>query len=670
MGQLPTQTDGYTADGVERERPTATVLRLIDGDAVPLLKGLDGLELAILVGSEQVQVFEPGDLIVTRGQRLSQMYLLLSGLVRVRAPDANNEERDLAELGPGACLGELSLLTGEPASATATALAHTHALVVTQESLLAAIEHSTALSRNLIAILAERLRLTSRRWVSGLEGTFVPVLAPAARWETGQILALNLAVSLAHHTRGRVALVSLAASDWPSVLTGLRSDLPSLTDLLEDPERLRVHEAEHPARPDLAGVQVLESALDRADLAVAADGLLQSLCRCYHYVLALLPAERPLSLEGTLQQTRRVIAIPDGDGSENVRAQAARTAAQSAEGAGAVRLVLPEGRPDLTQEVRAQLAEAHGGTPVLVVPGLRVAADDGPLFVRRRPTTEAARAIGWLARDIAGLKVGVALGAGGLKGFAHIGVLEALTEHEIPIDYLSGASIGSIVASLRALDFPLPEILRLLERSARYILRPTLPLRSFLSSGGIAGFIRRIGAGRRFEDTYIPLSIVAVDLLARREVAFRSGPLWEAIMASSAIPAVFPPFRVGDRYLIDGSILNPVPTNAAVALGADVVIGVKLVRPPSATEASVTEPADHNPGIVETVMRAFEIMQDKIIEESAARSTIIIEPQWPAGMKVSLRDFTRGSELLPYGRAAAEAALPRLRSVLPWLNAG
>jgi NTE family protein len=153
-------------------------------------------------------------------------------------------------------------------------------------------------------------------------------------------------------------------------------------------------------------------------------------------------------------------------------------------------------------------------------------------------------------------------------------------------------------------------------------------------------------------------------------VVFRRGLLWAAVLASMAIPGIYPPLSMGPYTLVDGGVLNPVPVDVAAAMGADVVIAVKLSRRPTST--AVTEEAvaiaGRVPPMVHTVMRAIEIMQSKIGTHAVAAATIQIEPDLGDIADPGLRRFSQAQRFVAPGERAAEAALPRLAAALPWLR--
>jgi len=177
-------------------------------------------------------------------------------------------------------------------------------------------------------------------------------------------------------------------------------------------------------------------------------------------------------------------------------------------------------------------------------------------------------------------KIGLSLSGGGARGFAHIGVLKVLAEHNIKFDMIAGTSAGSVVGAALAAGMSPAEI----EKMARKvgwlnILRPSFSPSGLLSTAPLGKFLRRELPVTRFEDLKTPYAAVAYDLNAGEEVAFRdSGDMILAIRASCAVPGVFTPIRdAAGRLLVDGGVTSVMPTDVVWSMGADVVIAVDLV---------------------------------------------------------------------------------------------
>ena len=177
-------------------------------------------------------------------------------------------------------------------------------------------------------------------------------------------------------------------------------------------------------------------------------------------------------------------------------------------------------------------------------------------------------------------KIGLALGAGGTRGSAHIGVLKVLHEAGVPIDCVAGASVGALYGASYCLGRP-PHLMEraALATNSRDVLaffRGRLRIGPY---NRVAERFYRVLRGVTFEDLKVPFAVVASDVLGREPVVIRQGSVLEAVQASIAIPLLARPVRIGDRYFLDGGMWEPAPVKAARELGADHVIAVVLGEP-------------------------------------------------------------------------------------------
>jgi NTE family protein len=173
--------------------------------------------------------------------------------------------------------------------------------------------------------------------------------------------------------------------------------------------------------------------------------------------------------------------------------------------------------------------------------------------------------------------IGLALGGGGGKGAAHIGVLSALAALEVPIDLIAGTSIGALVAAFYAIGYTPFDIEQWFQRAAaRGVLQSEFASGGFIGTRRIRALLHEALDDRTFADTAIPIAMVAADLVTGREVVLQEGSLVDAVLATTAIPALFPPVAHGDHLLVDGGVLNNTPVDVAYGMGASWVIGVDL----------------------------------------------------------------------------------------------
>jgi NTE family protein len=267
-----------------------------------------------------------------------------------------------------------------------------------------------------------------------------------------------------------------------------------------------------------------------------------------------------------------------------------------------------------------------------------------------------------VARHICRQRIGLALGGGGARGFAHIGVLSALSEAGIPCDAISGTSIGAAVAAGIASGLPPESVAAAVESAGRFAAIPSLlPLHGVFTSAFVERQLRRQFGDLRIEDLTTPLGVVAVDLHAGEEVVFTSGDLVPALMASMAVPGIFAPVRYQGRVLVDGAVRSPVPVRACRDLGADFVIASRMLVTAAAHTTSATRTV---PWMPETIAWALDLMQTQIAAESAGGADLAIDTLI-ARDKAGLFDFGHRHHVEAAGKAAAESALSGTGGRLP-----
>jgi len=299
--------------------------------------------------------------------------------------------------------------------------------------------------------------------------------------------------------------------------------------------------------------------------------------------------------------------------------------------------------------------------PPRTLRGLRV--------VRSIRPERSGRDVAWLGRHLARTKLGLALGAGGAKGYAHVGVLRVLEEAGYTVDYVAGSSIGAMVGSWLALGRDAAEIEAIMRRAfAPENVSAMFKIALSGMSTGLevhTGVCRETTRERTFEDLEIPLSVMAVDLNSRQPAPIREGPLWEALLASTAVAGLFPPLVRGGQRLVDGVALVPVPTGAVIGDGADITLSVNLMSRETLSEwpgepSPTPPPARSGSRMLDTLLEVIDLAQIDASVRNAALADVVVTPQFGPG---SWRDFHLADLFLDAGRRAAEAGLPALRSL-------
>ena len=247
-------------------------------------------------------------------------------------------------------------------------------------------------------------------------------------------------------------------------------------------------------------------------------------------------------------------------------------------------------------------------------------------------------------------RLGLALGGGAARGFAHIGVIQVLEEAGIRPDLVVGTSAGSLVAALYASGQDGAGLARLASRMDEGALADwAFPGRGVLRGEALARFVREHTGGRPIERLAMPLGIVATDLDSGEPILFQVGDTGLAVRASSAVPAIFQPVPINGREYVDGGLVSPVPVRFARQMGATLVLAVDISQPPDGGPTG--DP-------LRLLMQTFTIMGKSISRFELREADLVLRPAL-AGMGGS--DFRSRERALAAGRSAALQQLPALR---------
>lgn len=254
-------------------------------------------------------------------------------------------------------------------------------------------------------------------------------------------------------------------------------------------------------------------------------------------------------------------------------------------------------------------------------------------------------------------KVGIALSGGAARGFAHIGILKALKENDIPIDFISGTSAGSFAGAAYASGIPIESIIEVGKSVSWYRLSGfSFSAKGLISNAPIADLIKTKFPLNKFEDLKIPFAAVATDLKTGAEVVFKEkGDLGFAICASCAIPGIFAPLKDEDgRLYIDGGVVAPVPAKAVKELGADVVIAVDLI---SSGMTYWGTPSTMLGIIFQSVMM---LLRTASIHQHYQADVVIV----PEIAHLRLDEIDKMEEFIEIGEAAALEKIDEIRELL------
>ncbi|HKY87711.1 MAG TPA: patatin-like phospholipase family protein [Pseudorhodoplanes sp.] len=303
-------------------------------------------------------------------------------------------------------------------------------------------------------------------------------------------------------------------------------------------------------------------------------------------------------------------------------------------------------------------------------------------------------------------KIGLALGGGAARGFAHIGVLRVLQEHDIVPDVIVGTSIGAVVGGCHMhgqLDAFEGWARHLTARGVLGYLDISFGGSGFISGGRLAARLEETLGDTMIEDLPRQFAVIATELGTGHEIWLTRGRMVDAMRASYALPGIFTPIRIGGRWLVDGALVNPVPVSAARALGARLVIAVNLnsdllghgvtisshgsdeddlkairerrerpsglrqfLNPEYLLKRQFAE-ASGSPNVANVMIDAFNIMQDRVTRSRLAGDPpdVLIAPRMG---KIGLFDFHRAKDAIGIGEQSAQKAVPEIIEALSALT--
>jgi len=519
-----------------------------------------------LVGELEARVdwvtLRRGDVLVTEGDTADALFVLVTGRLRITRRRRDGSEDVVGEVGPGESVGEMAFFTGEPRSATVRARRDSVLVRLTNEEFEQLIARYPAILRQVTRLQIERLRKAN----VGRQPSPITTLA---------LLPLGRDVPLSEFT-GRLAR---ALAGFGSVLQ---------LGAAEVDRRLRV--------PGIA-----TAGSDSADdlRVVTWLGEQEALHR---FVLYECDPDAPAWCARALRQADRVLLLGDSAGDPRPGADELRLLGSGQVDSDAVLVLLHRDADTLPSGTRDWLTPRTVRSHVHV----RWSIDDD---------------FGRLARLMAGRAIGLALGGGGARGFAHIGVFKALREAGIPIDVVAGTSMGSAMAAQFAMGWS-PERIVAINREIWIDIEPhkeyTVPLMSLLRSTGALRCGRMQYGDTQLEDLWVQFLCVSSDLTSASMHVHESGSLLRAVTASSSLPGVVVPVLEDQHLLVDGALFNNLPGDILRERGC----GALFV-----SRVSVEEDKDY---LYDRVPSLREVITTKV---KPGRSTL----RYPAVMGVVLR---------------------------------
>lgn len=655
----------------------------------PLFAGLSVEDLGKLTERLQLLSLPKGAVLYKQGDESDALYLIVSGHAR-RYRLLEGRETLVAYLGRGDVVGETGMLTGAPRSSTVSLDATSEVLKLPRKDFEAVLRVHPNILLHLSRTLANRLIEGGAAARPSSSGPRLVSLDCALPRGQRAAIAWGLAAALVAQTGKKILVVDLAPEPGDVArAAGLKPSAATETELrsanLRDPAAVSALAQTHES-----GARILSvSPASLGGRLFSQLYLFLNTVRDSHdMVLLCLGGPRGDVERAALTESDLILMAGCDAMRPQYRHMEAEVPPLSEDASGLLRLWVgdlePEDAPLLVGAERLLVPWSDSASAALEREGRAEAA-----FAAE---PKAAKALGRLARRLGGVQVGLALGTGAALGHATIGVLKVLKREGIPVDLIAGTSMGSIIAGCYAAGYEPEEIEELalrIDKSWVYenlFWDLTIPRSGFFAGDTLLRFLRSYLGSREFSDMEIPFACVAADIESGEEVVLRQGRVAEAIRASCGLPLIFEPTQLSGRWLVDGGLVNPVPTRVIADMGADILLAVNLTMP--AGERKTELAARHSkrlldsPVNLETLKQVartampkafrapnflevfFQMIYTMEYEVAQSRLDLAHVTMFPDLKGFSWTELHRAGEIIRAGERAAEEALPRLKALV------
>lgn len=550
--------------------------------------------------------FEPDTLILQKDEIAEEFHIILSGQVRVFIE--RERKIQLALLTTAQVFGEMSCLTDDPISANVEAINHVKTISVNRQGMLLLMDENPEFRKQIIEAMVKRIQNSNERVLEEHHKSVLLIQhhESAEQERYGEIIGASSAISqvlkditLASQQTRHVVVLGEPGTEKISVARKLH-------DLSRPYYPFIIIHAQHVNLNDWATKIQLA---DGGTLVIEQAELL-----AHHILLQLLEAAQETRLVFTVTQNlslpntitlkipplrERVMDIPLL--AKHFARKAGATDEETTLSADALRLLSLY--PFLTnnvEELRELIYEAY-----LLSEG-RMIYGNHLRFGRHKKPGERP-------------KIGLALGSGSTRGTAHLGVLQVLEDEQIPVDFVAGTSIGSLIGGAYASGISITEAIKIMGSIKwGHILRPTFPKYSFAHNTPMIKLIEQHIGVHTIENLPIPFAAVASDALTGEAHILNKGSLAHAICASTAIPSIIRPVQHQGKTLIDGAVVHPVPAALVKSMGADIVIAIDV------SAKKFTKGTTRH--FIDSLLHTIDMMSAKMVKEELQLADVILRP--------------------------------------------
>jgi predicted acylesterase/phospholipase RssA/CRP-like cAMP-binding protein len=694
---------------------------------IPIFQGLNWFELNRISRHVEIVDFNKGDIICRQGAPADAFYALVSGRVYSYSLDHAGHKEDVDFILRGMQFGIISALTGENHSHTYEAINDSVVIKINKDSFSKLLRSIPQLAVALSQSLSQRIRRHVTHTRSTQETTIIAVYAPV-QGSGSSTYATNLALHLKEQTDKKILLLSLSSDG--------KEERVDLADIAGDHHSILKMILKGALKVDLLSVKFDPQ---NTLLAGKISQFVSAPVNEYDYIVLDLPNEMDEVVMKTLTQSDLIhlVSIDSEKDLDTTRHVIDRLGGELKERFHADRVqVIISGVNAHKSVSHQEIKKILNYDVFMFLPHLDASeftykkVTPGFAFVEVDAKTEYAQTLRRLSRQIGRVMIGLVLGGGAALGMAHIGVIRVLEREGIPIDMVVGSSMGALIASFWSVGYKADDlerfgreferiegVLKLFDPPVLRVLIPFVlviifmffklfwvvllfiffvtPMVLMSISGLVQGqainlWLKEKLGDKTFHDSKIPLKIVTYDLFHRREFVTDQGSLVDAVRKSIAIPGVIKPVMEGRQMIIDGGVLNPLPTNVLKDMGVKKIIAVNVLQSPEEVDWSQKKEDEDlvknfalpfskhpfkfigfrlgslvakmfTPNIADIIVRTLQATEFVIAEQSARLADVVIHPDLKGIYWFELYEVNK---LIKRGEEAAQKALPAIRVLL------
>jgi len=612
-------------------------IRFIIRNAPPFNK-LKPREIDRFIDICELKEYSHSQTIYHQGDAPDYFYLLLQGRISAITKQAE-KDTEIERLVRGTCFGLISLFTGEPHSVTTRSLGTSFVVRVAQNDFRRFLEVCPKLSFEFSRLLSQRVKARTHPKTIFKTKT-VAVFGSRSTGKTTYMFDLGRRIK--KETSKKVLCVEFSTKNKFFLPQILKAPLIVFNLGEHWQESVLAHIASAEVDVLLANIEDLKKI----------STLLHFLSENYHFIIFEVPSkEQGLIIDEFILSASDIhlLVFPQIKDLRNGKDFIS---------------ILKQKYNFETDKIKVILSEFAKKEPLGFSD--KRGAIEHHIYATLSPKHEPdyAGAIRRIARESAETVVGLALGSGGAYGFSHIGVLKALMQNNIAVDVVCGSSMGALIAALWATGFSIEEITEIAKELGKqlksfFFPRFSVPFRGFFRAKRLEKIMWRFFKDKTFYDVRHTLKIVAFDFLKKEARILEEGPLYKAVSASCAVPGIFEPVMVKKDILLDGGILNPLPTRALLNYNVHKIIAVNIT--PSRDEIIKEYQKRKQLHIFDFIFGSIETMQRELIREAAGLADVTIHPNLEG---LGWVEFEKAGDFIKRGEEATGKMIEEIKKAV------